>query len=110
MEGSTKSSTRKRSRRSRKEWRSLVSRFEESGQTREAFCAAVDLDRVSPRHLDDLRAGLEGEEVAAWLNSIGVTGIILKYRVPRRPRFRQNRTSRPSSSTRFAARSADRAT
>ena len=28
---------------------------------------------------------LEGEEVAAWLNSIGVTGIILKYRVPRHP-------------------------
>src|SRR5262245_9011316 len=28
---------------------------------------------------------LEGEEVAAWLNSFGVTGIILKYRVPRRP-------------------------
>ncbi len=28
---------------------------------------------------------LEGEEVAAWLNSIGVNGIILKYRVPRRP-------------------------
>jgi len=27
---------------------------------------------------------LEGEEVAAWLNSLGVTGIILKYRVPRR--------------------------
>jgi acetyl esterase/lipase len=27
---------------------------------------------------------LEGEEVAAWLNSVGVTGIILKYRVPRR--------------------------
>jgi acetyl esterase/lipase len=27
---------------------------------------------------------LEGEEVARWLNSIGVTGIILKYRVPRR--------------------------
>jgi acetyl esterase/lipase len=27
---------------------------------------------------------LEGEEVAQWLNSIGVTGIILKYRVPRR--------------------------
>jgi len=26
---------------------------------------------------------LEGEEVAAWLNSEGVTGIILKYRVPR---------------------------
>ncbi|HBI43768.1 MAG TPA: xylanase [Planctomycetales bacterium] len=27
---------------------------------------------------------LEGEEVAQWLNSIGVTGIVLKYRVPRR--------------------------
>jgi acetyl esterase/lipase len=28
---------------------------------------------------------LEGEEVATWLNKIGVTGIVLKYRVPRRP-------------------------
>lgn len=28
---------------------------------------------------------LEGEDVAAWLNSIGVTGIVLKYRCPRRP-------------------------
>jgi acetyl esterase/lipase len=28
---------------------------------------------------------LEGVEVAEWLNSIGVTGIVLKYRVPRRP-------------------------
>jgi len=28
---------------------------------------------------------LEGEEVAAWLNSLGITGIILKYRCPRRP-------------------------
>lgn len=27
---------------------------------------------------------LEGTEVATWLNSIGVTGIVLKYRVPRR--------------------------
>lgn len=27
---------------------------------------------------------LEGTEVAAWLNSIGVTGIVLKYRVPAR--------------------------
>jgi acetyl esterase/lipase len=26
----------------------------------------------------------EGEDVAAWLNSIGVTGIVFKYRVPRR--------------------------
>jgi acetyl esterase/lipase len=28
---------------------------------------------------------LEGEEVAEWLNRLGVTAIILKYRVPRRP-------------------------
>src|SRR6266496_5632582 len=28
---------------------------------------------------------LEGEEVATWLNSLGVTAILLKYRVPRRP-------------------------
>jgi acetyl esterase/lipase len=28
---------------------------------------------------------LEGEEVVAWLNSLGMTGIILKYRCPRRP-------------------------
>lgn len=28
---------------------------------------------------------LEGEEVAQWLNSLGVTGMILKYRCPRRP-------------------------
>jgi acetyl esterase/lipase len=34
---------------------------------------------------------LEGEEVAAWLNSIGVTGIVLKYRVPRRPDQPQNK-------------------
>lgn len=27
---------------------------------------------------------LEGTEVAAWLNSLGVTGIVLKYRVPKR--------------------------
>jgi len=33
----------------------------------------------------DLYWDLEGEEVAAWLNSVGMTGIILKYRVPRRP-------------------------
>lgn len=33
----------------------------------------------------DLFWELEGEEVAAWLNSRGMTGIILKYRCPRRP-------------------------
>lgn len=33
----------------------------------------------------DLYWQLEGEEVAAWVNSLGITGVILKYRVPRRP-------------------------
>jgi acetyl esterase/lipase len=33
----------------------------------------------------DLYWELEGEEIAAWLNANGMTGIILKYRVPRRP-------------------------
>ena len=33
----------------------------------------------------DLFWGLEGEEVVAWLNGQGMAGIILKYRVPRRP-------------------------
>ena len=33
----------------------------------------------------DLFWELEGVEVAAWLNSLGMTGIILKYRCPRRP-------------------------
>jgi hypothetical protein len=33
----------------------------------------------------DLFWELEGEEVAAWLNAHSMTGIILKYRVPRRP-------------------------
>lgn len=28
---------------------------------------------------------LEGEEVAGWLEKIGVTAVVLKYRVPRRP-------------------------
>jgi acetyl esterase/lipase len=32
----------------------------------------------------NLAFDLEGTEVAAWLNSIGITGIVLKYRVPRR--------------------------
>jgi acetyl esterase/lipase len=33
----------------------------------------------------DLYWQLEGEEVADWLNTLGVTGVVLKYRVPRRP-------------------------
>ena len=45
--------------------------------------AAVVIAPGGGYHL--LAYDLEGEEVAAWLNSIGVTGIVLKYRVPRRP-------------------------
>ncbi len=33
----------------------------------------------------DLFWDLEGREVAAWLNAQGMAGILLKYRVPRRP-------------------------
>lgn len=36
---------------------------------------------------------LEGTEVAAWLNSIGVTGIVLKYRVPFRDPERRYRAA-----------------
>jgi acetyl esterase/lipase len=32
----------------------------------------------------------EGEEVATWLNSLGMTGIVLKYRVPRRKGLAQH--------------------
>ncbi len=32
-----------------------------------------------------LALDLEGTEVCEWLNSVGVTGILLKYRVPKRP-------------------------
>src|SRR5258705_3204767 len=42
----------------------------------------------------DLYWQVEGEEVAAWLNSIGVTGVILKYRVPRRPDEPQGQPAR----------------
>src|SRR5262249_45135357 len=31
-----------------------------------------------------LKMDYEGEDCAVWLNSIGVTGIVLKYRVPQR--------------------------
>jgi acetyl esterase/lipase len=33
----------------------------------------------------DLYWQLEGEEVADWVNSLGITSVIVKYRVPRRP-------------------------
>ena len=36
---------------------------------------------------------LEGTEVAAWLNSLGVTGIVLKYRVPGRDKEMQGKAA-----------------
>jgi len=36
-------------------------------------------------HYNFLAWDHEGEDAAAWLNSLGVTGVLLKYRVPRRP-------------------------
>ena len=38
-----KAGMQRRMRRSREEWSELVSRFEESGQTREAFCAETGI-------------------------------------------------------------------
>lgn len=37
------------------------------------------------RRYDVLAMDLEGTEVCHWLNSLGVTGALLKYRTPRRP-------------------------
>lgn len=39
----------------------------------------------------DLYWELEGEEVVHWLNAQGIAGIILKYRVPRRPNEQDKR-------------------
>ena len=36
---------------------------------------------------------LEGSEVCEWLNSIGVTGVLLKYRVPSRPGLEKHTAS-----------------
>ncbi len=43
MESSSKPDTQRRIRRSREEWRALVARFEESGQTREGFCSEMGI-------------------------------------------------------------------
>ena len=49
MHSSSKSGSRRRMRRSREQWRSLVTRFEESGQTREAFCAEMGISASTLR-------------------------------------------------------------
>ena len=47
---------------------------------------------------------VEGTEVAAWLNSVGITGIILKYRCPRRPGEALNAASLRAGARRPAGR------
>ncbi|HYG35997.1 MAG TPA: alpha/beta hydrolase [Clostridia bacterium] len=37
-----------------------------------------------------LAMDLEGTEICEWLNSIGVTGVLLKYRVPKRPNLEKH--------------------
>jgi acetyl esterase/lipase len=41
----------------------------------------------------NLAIDLEGEEIAKWLTTLGCTGIVLKYRVPRRPGRDEKRPS-----------------
>ena len=49
MESTTRPSTQRRIRRSREEWQVLVARFEESGQTREQFCAEMGIGESTLR-------------------------------------------------------------
>ncbi len=49
MESSSKAGTQRRIRRSREEWDALVARFEESGQTREQFCAEMGIGESTLR-------------------------------------------------------------
>jgi acetyl esterase/lipase len=39
---------------------------------------------------DHLTWNLEGSEACEWLNSIGITGVLVKYRVPEKGRFPEN--------------------
>jgi transposase-like protein len=43
MENISTPGTHRRIRRNREQWQALVARFEESGQTREQFCAEMDI-------------------------------------------------------------------
>jgi hypothetical protein len=49
MESLSQPGTKRRSRRRREEWRALVTRFEESGQTRARFCAEMDISENTLR-------------------------------------------------------------
>lgn len=44
-----------------------------------------------------LALDLEGTEVCEWLNSIGVTGVLLKYRVPKRPGLEKDAVALPDA-------------
>ena len=33
---------------------------------------------------------LEGAEICEWLNSLGITGVLVKYRVPEEGRYPEN--------------------
>ena len=63
MSSASKTGMQRRTRRSREEWHALVSRFEASGQTREAFCAQAGLSvntlrRWSSRFREQPRAAV----------------------------------------------------
>lgn len=49
MERASKPSTQRRIRRSREQWQELVARFEDSGQTREQFCAELGIGESTLR-------------------------------------------------------------
>lgn len=44
-----------------------------------------------------LALDLEGTEVCEWLNSVGVTGVLLKYRVPKRPGLEKDAVALPDA-------------
>ena len=49
MESAIKPNTQRRIRRSREEWEGLITRFEDSGQTRERFCAEMGIGQSTLR-------------------------------------------------------------
>jgi acetyl esterase/lipase len=71
--------------------RRIIKRGNVSTPTLEIFRPAKDKDTgtavvIAPGGGYSILAyDLEGTEVAEWLNTLGVTGIVLKYRVPTRP-------------------------
>jgi len=99
MDDSTDSKARKRTQRTAAEWRSIMARFEASGLTGEAFCAAEGIGSSAfwrwRRRLADedaARAGnggpafveLAGADAAAWDAELDLgAGVVLRVRRPR---------------------------